>query len=67
LRVSRADSQTDSLHKTSKTIFAMQNECKTGSQAAPRFCYFRFVVLAARALPREFRVSDAHRVRGVIS
>ena len=45
----------------------MQNECKTGSQAAPRFCYFRFVVLAARALPREFRVSDAHRVRGVIS
>jgi hypothetical protein len=41
--------------------------CKTGSQAAPRFCYFRFVALAARALPREFRVSDAHRMRGVIS
>jgi hypothetical protein len=40
---------------------------KTGSQAAPRFCYFCFVVLAARALPREFQVSDAHRVRGVIS
>ena len=40
---------------------------KTGSQAAPRFCYFGFVVLAARALPRGFRVSDAHRVRGVIS
>jgi hypothetical protein len=32
-----------------------------------RFCYFRFVVLAARALLREFRVSDAHRMRGVIS
>jgi hypothetical protein len=52
-----------SLHKTSKTIFAMQN----GEPGGSPFLLFRFVVLAARALPREFRVSDAHRMRGVIS
>ena len=43
-----------------ENLFFAQNledypcNAKTGSQAAPRFCYFRFVVLAARALLREF-------------
>jgi hypothetical protein len=40
---------------------------KSGEPGGSPLCYFRFVDLAARTLPREFRVSDAHRVRGVIS